>query len=164
MWDDRYAQEGYPFGTEPNAFLLRSRHLLPENGSVLAAADGDLADPAVVRLPDDHSVDGVDAEATLDDGDDAFVARAVHDDDGRLGVVLGDEFVHRTGHGVGLDVHEDPYIVTGNDASLEPGMVFSVEPGVYLPGEFGVRIEDLVAVTDDGCERLNHTDRGWQTG
>ncbi|MFB6072334.1 MAG: M24 family metallopeptidase [Halobacterium sp.] len=74
----------------------------------------------------------------------------------------GDEFVHRTGHGVGLDVHEEPYVVEGSDRELEPGMVFSVEPGVYLSGEFGVRIEDLVAVTEDGCRRLNHTDRGWR--
>ena len=74
----------------------------------------------------------------------------------------GEEFVHRTGHGVGLDVHEDPYIVAGNDEELEPGMVFSVEPGVYLPGEFGVRVEDLVAVTEDGCERLNDSPRTWE--
>ncbi|MFC7186800.1 M24 family metallopeptidase [Halorubrum yunnanense] len=74
----------------------------------------------------------------------------------------GDDFVHRTGHGVGLDVHEEPYIVAGNDRELEPGMVFSVEPGVYLDGRFGCRIEDLVAVTPDGCERLNDTDRGWR--
>ncbi|MFC6826022.1 aminopeptidase P family protein [Halopelagius fulvigenes] len=74
----------------------------------------------------------------------------------------GDRFVHRTGHGVGLDVHEEPYIVEGNDRKLEPGMVFSVEPGIYLPEEFGVRIEDLVVVTDEGCERLNRTDRGWE--
>ena len=74
----------------------------------------------------------------------------------------GDAFVHRTGHGVGLDVHEPPYVVEGNDRELEPGMVFSVEPGVYLEDRFGVRIEDLVVVTEDGCERLNRTDRGWE--
>ncbi|MGM0604543.1 MAG: M24 family metallopeptidase [Halobacteriota archaeon] len=74
----------------------------------------------------------------------------------------GDRFIHRTGHGVGLDVHEAPDIVAGNELRVEPGMVFSVEPGIYLPGEFGVRIEDLVVVTDDACERLNGSDRGWR--
>jgi D-alanyl-D-alanine dipeptidase len=73
----------------------------------------------------------------------------------------GDFFIHRTGHGIGLDVHEHPYIVEGNELELEPGMTFSIEPGIYLPGRFGIRIEDIVAVTDDGVERLNQSDRGF---
>ncbi len=71
----------------------------------------------------------------------------------------GDAFIHRTGHGIGLEVHEEPYIVAGNAETLEPGMTFSVEPGIYLPGRFGMRIEDIVAVTDDGVERLNAAPR-----
>ena len=71
----------------------------------------------------------------------------------------GEYFIHRTGHGIGLEGHEEPYIVAGNDVVLEPGMTFSIEPGVYLPGKFGLRIEDIVVVTDDGCERLNAIDR-----
>jgi len=67
----------------------------------------------------------------------------------------GNHFIHRTGHGIGLDVHEAPYIVEGNDLKLEEGMTFSVEPGIYLPGEFGVRIEDIVFVTETGAKRMN---------
>jgi Xaa-Pro aminopeptidase len=70
----------------------------------------------------------------------------------------GEYFVHRTGHGIGLEVHENPYIVTGNTLPLEPGMTFSVEPGIY-PGPHGARIEDIVACTDGGHERLNQASR-----
>ncbi len=69
----------------------------------------------------------------------------------------GPYFLHRTGHGVGLDIHEDPYIVAGNPLPLEPGMIFSVEPGIYIAGRFGVRIEDIVAVTDGAARRLNNS-------
>ncbi len=72
---------------------------------------------------------------------------------------FGDRFIHRTGHGIGLEVHEPPYAAAGDHTVLEPGMTFSVEPGVYLDGELGVRIEDIVEVTDDGVESLNTTSR-----
>jgi Xaa-Pro dipeptidase len=68
---------------------------------------------------------------------------------------LADHFIHRTGHGIGLDVHEEPYIITGNALELEAGMTFSIEPGVYLEGRWGARIEDIVAVTPEGVERYN---------
>lgn len=66
----------------------------------------------------------------------------------------GEYFTHRTGHGLGLEGHEPPYIVAGNDLVLQPGMTFTVEPGIYLPGKGGVRIEDNVVVTEAGCESL----------
>ena len=68
---------------------------------------------------------------------------------------LAEHFIHRTGHGIGLDGHEEPYIVAGNDLPVETGMTFSIEPGVYVTGRWGARIEDIVAVTDDGVERFN---------
>ena len=74
----------------------------------------------------------------------------------------GEHFIHRTGHGIGLTTHEPPYMVEGETHKLEPGMCFSIEPGIYLPGRFGVRIEDIVTVTEDGGRRLNNTTREMQ--
>ena len=67
----------------------------------------------------------------------------------------GEHFIHRTGHGIGLDSHEAPYIVAGNDLPLVPGMAFSVEPGIYLAGRCGARIEDIIVCTEDGVRSLN---------
>ncbi|KOX06356.1 peptidase M24 [Streptomyces sp. NRRL B-1140] len=71
----------------------------------------------------------------------------------------GEYFIHRTGHGIGVTTHEPPYMIEGEERPLVPGMCFSVEPGIYLPGRFGVRIEDIVTVTEDGGRRLNTTAR-----
>jgi Xaa-Pro aminopeptidase len=71
---------------------------------------------------------------------------------------FGEYFVHRTGHGIGMEEHEDPYMVEGNAAALEPGHAYSVEPGIYLPGRWGMRLEDIVVATDLGPEPLNRAD------
>jgi Xaa-Pro aminopeptidase len=71
----------------------------------------------------------------------------------------GERFIHRTGHGIGLEVHEEPYITSVNPVQLQTGMTFSVEPGIYLQGKFGIRIEDIVVVTPEGARRLNHAPR-----
>lgn len=84
-----------------------------------------------------------------------LVARRVIADAG-----YGEQFLHRTGHGIGMTTHEPPYIVEGEELPLVPGMCFSIEPGIYLAGRFGVRIEDIVTVTEDGGRRFNDTDRG----
>ena len=74
----------------------------------------------------------------------------------------GEQFIHRTGHGIGVTTHEPPYMVEGEEQELVPGMCFSVEPGIYLAGRFGVRIEDIVAVTQNAGRRFNNTDRQLQ--
>jgi Xaa-Pro aminopeptidase len=71
---------------------------------------------------------------------------------------LGERFIHRTGHGIGVEEHEDPYIVAGNATPLAPGHAFSVEPGIYVPGRFGLRLEDIVVATESGPDELNRAD------
>ena len=72
----------------------------------------------------------------------------------------GDFFIHRTGHGIGIEEHEDPYVVAGNCTALVPGHAFSVEPGIYVPGEWGARLEDIVVAADAGPDPLNLVDHG----
>jgi len=87
------------------------------------------------------------------------VARDIIEDAG-----YGHLFVHRTGHGIGIEEHEDPYLVVGNEELLVPGHAFSVEPGIYLPGKFGMRLEDIVVIgSDGGPESLNTVDHSLVT-
>lgn len=103
---------------------------------------------AVLQRAQQAAVDAVRPGVTAEQVDAA--ARRVLADAG-----LGETFLHRTGHGIGVSVHEEPYIAPGDSTPLRAGMAFSIEPGIYFPGEWGARIEDIVVVTDDGCERLN---------
>ena len=99
------------------------------------------------------AVDAVRPGATASEVDAA--ARTVLDEAG-----LGEAFLHRTGHGIGVSVHEEPYIAPGNDLVLREGMAFSIEPGIYFAGEWGARIEDIVVVTAEGGQRLNVAPHG----
>jgi len=103
---------------------------------------------AVLVRAQQAAVDAVRPGVTAEEVDAA--ARSVLAEAG-----LADAFLHRTGHGIGVSVHEEPYIAPGNGLPLREGMAFSIEPGIYFPGEWGSRIEDIVVVTADGCERLN---------
>jgi Xaa-Pro aminopeptidase len=109
---------------------------------------------AVLLAAQQAAVDAARPGVTAESVDEA--ARSVIRDGG-----YGDAFLHRTGHGIGVETHEDPYIVSGNPLVLEPGMAFSIEPGIYLAGRHGARIEDIVVTTASGVERLNTTDRGY---
>lgn len=110
----------------------------------------------IVRVAQQRAFEAIRPGATAEEID--AVARDYISAEG-----YGEAFLHRTGHGIGLDGHEHPYIVGGDTTVLQAGMTFSVEPGIYLAGKFGVRIEDIVAVTADGADRLNQFPRELQT-
>ncbi len=121
---------------------------------VVGAPDPTAADRiAVLVRAQQAAVDAVRPGATAEEVDAA--ARSVLAEAG-----LAEAFLHRTGHGIGVSVHEEPYIAPGNDLVLREGMAFSIEPGIYFAGEWGARIEDIVVVTADGCERLNVAPHG----
>lgn len=130
------------------------------------SADGDLTRTAHVGEPSDryvlvHETVERAVQAALDVARPgtccADVDRAAREAIEAAG--FGEWFVHRTGHGLGLTGHEPPSIMAGEERELVPGIVFTVEPGIYLPGEFGIRLEEAVAVTDDGCDILSDLPR-----
>jgi Xaa-Pro aminopeptidase len=107
---------------------------------------------AVLRGAQDAAVDAVAPDVPAEDVDAA--ARNVIAAAG-----FGDRFIHRTGHGIGMETHEEPYIVAGSAETLQIGDAFSIEPGIYLEGRWGARIEDIVVCTESGAERLNESSR-----
>ena len=133
-------------------------------GSVVDAYRSDMTRTFVIGEPDETAVTihdlvtraqaaGVGAvRAGIEVGEIDHVCRTLITEEG-----YGPEFGHGTGHGVGLDIHELPAVRGGNTAILQPGQVITVEPGIYLPGVGGVRVEDMVVVTDDGCRQLTRS-------
>lgn len=117
------------------------------------------ADPEVLRaydvLTQAHQAAVTAARPGITAGELDAVARGVIEQAG-----YGEYFTHRLGHGIGLAGHEAPFIIAGNDTELKSGMAFSIEPGIYLPGKWGMRLEDIVYLDDDGAVSLNNVDRG----
>jgi Xaa-Pro aminopeptidase len=151
---DREIEPGDPVvvdigGTTPAGYCSDStRNYLAGGPAPQGYEDGYAALEAAQRAQREYARPGVTAESV-----DA-VGRRILDDAG-----YGDLFIHRTGHGIGQETHEEPYIVAGNTLVLEPGMAFSIEPGFYVDGRYGARIEDIAVCTSDGLEVLNNTPR-----
>lgn len=151
---DRVIQVGDPVvvdigGTMPSGYCSDSTRNYLAGGEApadyLAAYDILLEAQAAQRA---YARPGVSAESVDKVGRDIIAAAG-----------FGPQFMHRTGHGIGQETHEEPYIVAGNELLLDEGMAFSIEPGIYLEGRFGARIEDIVVCTADGNENLNNTPR-----
>lgn len=116
-----------------------------------AAPEGFVEAFDVLRSAQEAAVDAVRPGVTAESID--AVARSIIAEAG-----FGNAFIHRVGHGIGMDAHEHPYLVEGNERLLEPGMAFSIEPGIYLEGRWGMRLEDIVVVTDTAVEPLNRSE------
>ena len=116
------------------------------------APPADIADAyAVLHTAQAASVAAATVGTSCEDVDRA--ARQIIADAG-----FGEYFIHRTGHGIGLEEHEDPYIIAGNTEPLAPGHAFSIEPGIYIGGRWGIRLEDIVVASEAGPQRLNNAD------
>nr|WP_254451012.1 Xaa-Pro peptidase family protein [Aeromicrobium stalagmiti] len=152
---DRVIEVGDPVvvdigGTMPSGYCSDStRNYLAGGTAPAAYVEAYAVLEAAQQAQREHARPGVTAES-ID-----LIGRQIIADAG-----YGDLFIHRTGHGIGQETHEEPYIVEGNDLVIEEGMAFSIEPGLYFDGQFGARIEDIAVCTADGLEVLNNTPRG----
>jgi Xaa-Pro aminopeptidase len=151
---DRVIEQGDPVvidigGTTPAGYCSDStRNYLAGGTAPAEYAQAYAVLEAAQEAQRRHARPGVTAES-VDAVGRALIAEAGY----------GDRFIHRTGHGIGQETHEEPYIVEGSQLVLEEGMAFSIEPGIYFEGRFGARIEDIAVCTADGLEVLNNTPR-----
>jgi Xaa-Pro aminopeptidase len=148
--------------------IRRNEIVLCDFGGTMDGYCSDITRCVFTGDVDSHAPDVADAYEVLHAAQQAAVAAAqtgvaCQDVDRAAREVIADAgfgqyFVHRTGHGIGMEEHEDPYIVEGNDRPLEPGHAFSIEPGIYVPGRWGMRLEDIVVATADGPRPVNAVD------
>ncbi|MHA2210314.1 MAG: M24 family metallopeptidase [Candidatus Thorarchaeota archaeon] len=155
-----------PHASASQRELKKGDIVLMDCGCIIDGYNTDMTRVGVVGTPSDeqsqvHSVVLKAQQAAIEQISDGLacgaadgIARRVIEESG-----YGDYFTHRLGHGIGLEVHEPPYLVRGNSAELKPGMTHSVEPGIYLEGKFGIRIEDLVCVREEEPEVLTYMSR-----
>ena len=122
----------------PSGVKLEDTVVYPHDDAVLHEAQAAAVRAATVGTPA-QDVDRAARERLVDAG-------------------FGSYFIHRTGHGIGVEEHEDPYIVEGNATELVAGNAFSIEPGIYIPGKWGMRLEDIVVASEDGPDPLNNAD------
>ena len=156
----------YPHHHTGDRRLVRGDAVVIDIGSRTGGYMSDLTRMAFIGEPTDRYLDVHRAvEAAAQAGlEAARPGAACHDVDAAARDAIedagfGEYFVHRTGHGLGISTHEPPWIMRGENVELRAGMVHSIEPGIYLPGEFGVRLEEIVHVTEDGCERFSRLPR-----
>jgi D-alanyl-D-alanine dipeptidase len=152
---------------EPGARIIEPGDVvIVDFGGKLDGYCSDVSRTFSVGAPSERAVEvhAIVAEAQAAGRAAATVGTPCEDVDAACRQVIGDAgygdfFIHRAGHGIGMDGHEAPYLVEGNQRRIEPGMAFSIEPGIYLPGELGVRIEDICVASSDGLLVLNQADR-----
>jgi Xaa-Pro dipeptidase len=158
------ASAALPHGTKQPQKLKEGDVVLIDGGCAVESYQSDVTRTAIFGKPSDKIVPAFEAvrkaqdttldaartgklSGSVDDAARAVITRAGFGTDYKL-------FTHRVGHGIGLDGHEHPYLVRGSKTVLEPGMTFSNEPGIYVPGEFGLRCEDDMVITADGPAQL----------
>ncbi|OFM01217.1 peptidase M24 [Corynebacterium sp. HMSC071F07] len=156
-YGDRVLTEGEPVvvdigGTLPSGYHSDTTRTYVVGGDVTAAPQDFQKAYAVLERAQAAGRAAAKPGATAQDVDRA--TRSIIEEAG-----YGEYYTHRTGHGIGLSTHEEPFIMEGNELVLEEGMAFSIEPGIYIPGKWGMRLEDIVYTTADGYESLNKAPR-----